>query len=109
MGGIPVQPVQHGQNKSGGLAGAGLGGAQKVFASEDDGDGLGLDGSGMRVALFCDRTREFGPQAETFEGIANGVTPDRPVKGLPSTGSGRAFIGLLLNGPGWTAKNGLRR
>ena len=40
------QALQDGQNKGGGLAGAGLGQAQHVAPFQDGGDGLVLDGGG---------------------------------------------------------------
>ena len=39
-----------GQGKGCGLAGAGLGGADDVFAGQDDGDGFFLNGRGRLVA-----------------------------------------------------------
>jgi hypothetical protein len=108
--GLLGKALEDGQRKPGGLAGAGLGGAQKVFAGEDDGDGLRLDGGGLCVALFRDSAEQLRAKPERIERIANwNFSCTRPVKGLPSTGSGRCFLGLFLSGPGWTAKNGLRR
>jgi len=108
--GLGGEQLEDGQGKAGGLAGAGLGGAQKIFAGEDDGDGLRLDRGGRGVALVGDRAQKRIGQAESLERIANGCfSCSRPVKGLPSTGSGRCFLGLLLSSPGWTAKNGLKR
>jgi len=56
--------MKDGQGKAGGLAGAGLGGAQEVFAGENDGDGLRLDGGGGGVALIRDSAEQLGAQAE---------------------------------------------
>jgi hypothetical protein len=64
MRGIPVQSVQYGKRKGRGLAGAGLGGAQQVFAGKDDGDGLRLDRGGRGVALLGDGAEQLGTQAE---------------------------------------------
>jgi hypothetical protein len=107
--GLAGQQLKDGQGEAGGLAGAGLRGAEKVSAGENDGNGLRLDRGGQGVALVGDRAQKLRAQAEAFERIADDVAPDRPVKGLPSTGSGRCCLGLLLSGPGWAAKNGLKR
>jgi hypothetical protein len=59
--------VQDRQAEAGGLAGARLGGAQQVSPGEDDGDGLRLDGGGLRVALLRDGAKQLGDQPEAFE------------------------------------------
>jgi hypothetical protein len=85
------QALQQGKRESGGLAGAGLRGAEEVSAGEDDGDGLRLDGGGFRVALLRDRAKQLGQQPEAFEGrtyvsLLNGSARE----GLAfDTGSGR--------------------
>ena len=58
------EPLQQGQREAGGLAGAGLGGAEQVAAGEDYGNGLRLDGGGLGVALVGDCPRELGREAE---------------------------------------------
>jgi hypothetical protein len=64
MGGVRGELVQYGKDEAGGLAGAGLGRAQQVFAGEDDGDGLRLDGGGNGVALLGDSAEQLGAKAE---------------------------------------------
>jgi hypothetical protein len=68
--------LKNGKSKAGGLAGAGLGGAQQVFAGEDDGDGLRLDGGGLGVALLGDDAKQLRAKAEAFECVTNGVSPE---------------------------------
>ena len=58
------QPLQNGQGEAGGLAGAGLRGAEKVFAGQDDGDRLRLDGGGLGIALLGDSAEQLGAKAE---------------------------------------------
>jgi hypothetical protein len=48
------------QREAGGLAGAGLGGAEKVAAGQDDRDGLLLDGGRDGVSLVRDCADELG-------------------------------------------------
>jgi hypothetical protein len=62
-----VQPLQQRQGESGGLAGAGLRGADQVAAGEYDGDGLRLDRGGLGVALLGDRARKRVEQTERRE------------------------------------------
>ncbi len=62
------QPVEHGQHESGRLAGAGLGAGQQVATAEDDGDGLGLDGRRLGVALLADGAQGLGSQPKGREG-----------------------------------------
>jgi len=52
------------QREAGGLAGAGLRGAEKVAAGENDGDGLRLDRGGNGVALLADSAKQLGRQAK---------------------------------------------
>jgi hypothetical protein len=84
------QALQDREREAGGLAGAGLGGAQEVAARKDDGDGLGLDGGGFGVALLRDRAQQLGREPEAFEGRAYvGLLNDRPAKDNAfDTGSG---------------------
>ena len=56
--------MKNGKGEAGGLAGAGLGGAQKVAAGEHDGDGLRLDGGGNGVALLGDSAEQLDLEAE---------------------------------------------
>jgi hypothetical protein len=58
--GLRREALQQRQREPGGLAGAGLGGAQQVAAGEDDGNRLLLDGGGNGVALVGDCARELG-------------------------------------------------
>jgi hypothetical protein len=69
--GLEAQDLEQRQREPGGLAGAGLGSAQKVFAGEDDGDGLRLDGGGLCVALFRDSAEQLRAKPERIERIAN--------------------------------------
>jgi hypothetical protein len=84
------EALQEGEREPGGLAGAGLGGAEEVAAGEDDGDGLRLDGGGLRVALLRDGAKQLGQQPEAFEGRAYvSLLNDRPAKDFAfDTGSG---------------------
>jgi hypothetical protein len=59
--------LQHRQREPGGLAGAGLRGAEQVAACEYDGDGLRLDGGGYGVALLGDAAEQLGREAEILE------------------------------------------
>ena len=70
-----AEALEHGQDERGGLAGAGLGAGHEVASGEDDGDGIGLDGGGLGVALIRDRAKELGRQPERGEGHGT-VTPD---------------------------------
>jgi hypothetical protein len=56
--------LQQRQREAGGLAGAGLRGAQQIAPCEYDRDGLRLDGSGGGVAFVGYRFCELGCQAE---------------------------------------------
>jgi hypothetical protein len=58
------QPLQQRQREAGGLAGAGLRGAQQVASRKNDRDGLRLDGGGGGVALARDSAEQLGPQAK---------------------------------------------
>jgi hypothetical protein len=64
------QALQQGQGEAGGLAGAGLRGAEQVASREDEGDGLRLDGGGFGIALLRDSAKQLGDQPEAFEGRA---------------------------------------
>jgi hypothetical protein len=56
--------LQDRQREAGGLAGAGLRGAEKVAAGENDGDGLRLDRGGDGVTLLADSAKQLGRQAK---------------------------------------------
>ena len=76
--------LQQRQRESGGLAGAGLGGAQQVAAREHEGDGLGLDGGGGCIALLGNGARERIRQPERRERRIDDISPgDRPGKEPP--------------------------
>jgi len=62
--GFAAQYLQQGQREAGRLAGAGLCGAEQIFAGENDGDGLRLDGGGRGVALVRDSAEQLGLEAE---------------------------------------------
>ncbi len=62
-----VQALQQRQGEAGGLAGAGLGAGQDVTAFEYDGNGLGLDGCGLAVALIGYSSKQFGRKAEVVK------------------------------------------
>src|SRR6185436_8456073 len=62
--------------EAGGLAGAGLRGAEKVAPGKDDGDGLRLDGGGFCVALLRDGTQQLGHKPEAFEGRTYDMSPE---------------------------------
>jgi len=64
MRGVRAQLVEYRKDEAGGLAGAGLGRAQQIFAGEDDGDGLRLDRGGRGVALVRYSAEQLGAQAE---------------------------------------------
>ena len=57
---LAAQDLEEGEREAGGLAGAGLGGAQKVFAGEYYGNCLGLDRRGCGVALLGNSLEQFG-------------------------------------------------
>ena len=65
---VVEQAVQDGEGKGGGLAGAGLGDADHVTASEREGNGLSLDGGGREVVLFFEGTRDGIGEAEILKG-----------------------------------------
>ena len=73
-----AEDLKQGEGEAGGLAGAGLGGAQKVLAGEYDGDGLRLDGGGRGVALVRDCAEQLGLEPEGIKGT-NENSPARPV------------------------------
>jgi hypothetical protein len=52
------------QRECGGLAGAGLGDAEKVAPRQRDRDGLALDGSGLVVAFVLQRLQDRRSEAE---------------------------------------------
>ena len=82
--------LQEREREAGGLAGAGLGGAEEVAAGEDDGDGLGLDGRGLRIALLLDGAQQLGQQPEAFEGRTNSGLLNGSAREVSlDTGSGR--------------------
>jgi hypothetical protein len=58
------QVLDQRQREAGGLAGAGLGGAEEVAAGQDDRDGLLLDGGRDGVSLVRDCADELGSEAK---------------------------------------------
>jgi len=62
--GSSAQYLKERQRESGSLAGAGLGGAQQVFSSQDNGDRLQLDGGGLCIALVRDSAEQLGLEPE---------------------------------------------
>src|SRR5205085_8703324 len=75
------EALQQRQGETGGLAGAGLRGAEQVASREDDGDGLRLDGGGFGIALLRDGAKQLGDEPEAFEGRAyDGLLKNRPAK-----------------------------
>ena len=70
-GGVAAQALQAGQHEGGGFAGAGLGGGQQIVSGQYFGDGSGLDGGGLLVALVGQRGGDFGGKAEIGEGIVH--------------------------------------
>jgi len=85
------EPLQERQREAGGLAGAGLRGAEQVASGEDDRDGLRLDGGGFGVAMLRDGAKQLGQQPEAFEGRTyDDLLKNRPAKDFAfDTGSGR--------------------
>jgi hypothetical protein len=85
------EALQERQREAGGLAGAGLRGAEQVSSGEDDRDGLRLDGSGFGVAMLRDCAKQLGQQPEAFEGRTyDDLLKNRPAKDFAfDTGSGR--------------------
>jgi hypothetical protein len=56
--------LQNGQGEAGGLAGAGLRGAEQVASREHDRDGLKLDRGGLGIALLRYSAEQLGAKAE---------------------------------------------
>ena len=65
---VAREALEDRQREGGGLAGARLGGGEDVAAGEDEGNGGGLDGGGLRVALALDGGEQLGREAEVGEG-----------------------------------------
>jgi hypothetical protein len=59
-----TEDLEQRQRETGRLAGAGLRGTEQVFAGENDGDGLRLDGGGRGVALVRDCAEQLGLEPE---------------------------------------------
>src|SRR5687767_4494836 len=59
-----AESLEYRQSKSGGLAGAGLRGAEQVAPGEHDGNGLRLDGGGLCVTLLSYSAEQLRPEAE---------------------------------------------
>ncbi len=56
--GLCLQTLQQGQREGGGFAGAGLRGREQVASFEHQGDRPALNGRGLGVAEFLDRTQQ---------------------------------------------------
>jgi len=84
-----AEALQDRQREAGGLAGAGLRGAEQVAPGEYDRDGLRLDGGGDRIALIGDSTEQLGLKAECCEGRCNDESPESAWEVFLPTGSGR--------------------
>ena len=65
--GFRSEQLQHRQSEAGGLAGAGLGGAEEISACEDYGNGLRLDGGRYGVTLLGDCAEQLGREPEILE------------------------------------------
>ena len=61
------EELQHRQSEPGGLAGAGLSGAEQVAACEYYGNGLRLDGGRYGVTLLGDCAEQLGGEPEILE------------------------------------------
>ena len=61
------EELQHRQSEPGGLAGAGLRGAEQISACEDYGNGLRLDGGWYGVTLLGDCAEQLGRKPEILE------------------------------------------
>lgn len=90
-----LQLLEHGDEESRGLAGAGPGHGDDVGAGEDEGHGLALDRGGDPVPLALDPAEHVGAEAE-------GLEPARPRLLLPLLPPLqlrlRAHVELLLPG-----------
>jgi hypothetical protein len=73
--GLLGQPLQQRQREAGGLAGAGLRGAEQVASRENDRDCLKLDGGGSCIALVRDCAEELRAKPERIERRSNGISP----------------------------------
>jgi hypothetical protein len=65
--GFRSEELQHRQREPGGLAGAGLSGAEEIAACEYYGNGLRLDGGGYGVTLLGDCAEQLGGEPEILE------------------------------------------
>jgi hypothetical protein len=72
-----MQALQQRQRESGGLAGAGLRGADQVAACKDYGDGLCLYRGGLGIALLGDGTRKRVQQPERRERRFDDLSPQK--------------------------------
>jgi hypothetical protein len=65
--GFPREQLQHRQREAGGLAGAGLRGAEQIAPGENYGNGLRLDGGGYGVTLLGNCAEQLGRKPEILE------------------------------------------
>jgi len=72
-----VEELQDRQDEGGRLAGAGLGAGEDIAAGKDQRDRLGLDGSGLGIALVRDHADKFGHKPKVIEGHGD-VAPEGP-------------------------------
>jgi hypothetical protein len=76
------EPLQDRQGKPGGLAGAGLRGAEQIASCEDDGNRLKLDRGGLGIALLRYNAEQLRPEAERIERRTNGYLLRSACEGL---------------------------
>jgi hypothetical protein len=65
--GFSREQLQHRQREAGGLAGAGLRGAEQIAPGENYGNGLRLDGGGYGVTLLGNCAEQLGRKPEILE------------------------------------------
>src|SRR6185436_14139388 len=69
------QTLKQRKREAGGLAGAGLRGAEQVASREDDRDRLHLNGGWGCIALVRDCAEELRAKPERVERRSNGISP----------------------------------
>src|SRR3989304_8421219 len=86
-----MQSLEDRQDERGRLSGASLGAGEYVAALEHEGDGFGLDGGGLGVALVRARAEEFGRQPELIKGHGM-VLLTGPSRSVAGPGQGKKWI-----------------